>query len=229
MSTFIDRCVYIFSCTLFRTSALLSNTVVLLFLFFEILLISSVIPFWLNGGLLIGLDDSFSTTTTLYGCNGLFQYTQSLCTLNLNNSVIWLAMRIPYTTRGDCRSLVYFTAIWNTLATVVPYWLPLVVLWCISVIATVIVCVTLCKYKSRILCCIAAITHAIATLTTIGTLILFCVSMYVLFINLDPPPVYIVRTGIVLHVILICALLHVPIYVFIRNYNYSHYNYELIQ
>lgn len=230
MSVFIDRCAYIGSCTLTRITTILICTIILLLLFFEILLTSSVMPFWMSGGLLIGLNSSFSPITITYGSNGLFTYTQSLCNLNLNVSVLWMAVRMPYTTKSDCRALVNFIAAWNTLAKMIPYWWPITIFWCISVILTIFSLLTLFNRTSRVLCVLSTIFQIFLTLTIFVTLILFCISMYTFFFKFlqDPPPSYIFITGTILHIILGCSLFYTPISAIVRNNNYVNLNYNLL-
>lgn len=221
--SFGDRCLHSFSCIPTRLSGIFIGSIVLIILFFEILLFSSTQPFWNSGGLILGFDASFNRTTSLYGSDGLFGFTKSLCLLNLNNSVVWLAIRIPYTDKADCNALTNFKAIWKILYTI-PYFWALSFFWCLSSITIIMTCITLIKTKSKIITFIGGNLNIFGSISLTITVILFWLLMYTYFIKYiqDIPPSYINICFIILHTIAIIGILSTPLIMIVKGYYYKH-------
>lgn len=230
-NSFINRFSYSFSHFETRLNSIFIKIIILVLIFFELLLINSTETFWSNGGLMIGLNGSFNKTTSLYGGDGIFEFTQSICLLNLNQNVIWIAIRIPFTDSYQCKSLRYFSAIWKTLYGMIPYFLPISILWILTAIITFIEFITLFKIKSKILSFIAGILHIFSSILIVTCVILFCISLYLLFIKYiqDPPPIYINICFLILHIMVIIKIISFPTILVIKTYKFRYNEYENIQ
>lgn len=216
---------FIFKSISFRINSILITSIILTMILLELLLICNLIPFWSNPGLLVGLDDYYNPITDYYSINGLFSYTKSLCFMNLNQTVAWLALRIPYKLNFDCYQLIHFNQIFHTGNNTIPYFWVLLFFWCFSTLSlfiAFITFITLIKLKSKIFCFIAIIFHMSTIISTTILLILFFVSMYMLFIKYiqDSPVFYINFCFILLHSFEFIGLIYVLIHTIIRAIKY---------
>lgn len=229
--SFFNMFIFIFKSISYRINYILITSIILTMILFELFIVCNLIPFWSNPGLLVGLDDYYNPITDYYSNNGLFSYTKSLCFMNLNQSVVWLALHIPYKTNFDCYSLIHFNEILHTGINIIPYFWVLLIFWCFatfSLFITFITCITLFKFKSKIFYFIGMIFFMSTIISTIILLILFFVSMYMLFIKYiqDSPIFYINFCFILLHSFEFIGLITILLHTIIRANKYRTRNIE---
>jgi len=116
----------------------LISSLALLTILFQLMLAGSLVPYWLNGGLVVGLNGSMSVVVHRGSCDGLFTCTVLQCNVAATKGVTWTASRFPGITDVSCSELYQLLGAWYSFNEFfsfrVTIFSGLVVILCLSVV-----------------------------------------------------------------------------------------------